>query len=162
MGPELAWNTRGGHLRLISDLCAEPDSKGTQAIRRHRLHGNSTDTQVTIHTKGFAVSPYFSSTIDSITGRNLDKGIVDLPPWEAPTKYSSAMKAYIALSRVRKADDILIAHIMSPTLFSCGAHPWPTRLLQVLRRERERPDSMECKTLEQQNRTSFNPTWLFM
>ena len=105
---------------------------------------NSTDTQVTIHTKGFAVSPYFSSTIDSITGRNLDKGILDLSSWEVPTKYSSAMKAYIGLSRVRKADDILIAQIMSPTLFSCGAHPWPTRLLQVLRRERQRPDSEEC------------------
>eukprot|EP00973_Karenia_brevis_P010586 1434367-Karenia_brevis.AAC.1 len=34
------------------------------------------------------------------------------------------MKAYIALSRVRKAKDILIADIMSPTLFRCGAHPW--------------------------------------
>eukprot|EP00973_Karenia_brevis_P068089 9471934-Karenia_brevis.AAC.1 len=37
----------------------------------------STDTQVTIHSKGFAISPYFSSTIDidSITGRTVDKAI---------------------------------------------------------------------------------------
>ena len=61
------------------------------------------------------------------------------------------MKAYIALSQVRKANDILIADIMSPALFSCGAHPWPTRLLQVLRGQQHRPSAMECKALAQQN-----------
>eukprot|EP00973_Karenia_brevis_P064512 8963099-Karenia_brevis.AAC.1 len=35
----------------------------------------STDTKVTIHTKGFAISPYFSSTIDSITSKTVDKAI---------------------------------------------------------------------------------------
>eukprot|EP00973_Karenia_brevis_P020639 2833675-Karenia_brevis.AAC.1 len=35
----------------------------------------STDTEVTIHTKGFAISPYFSFTIDSITGKTVDKAI---------------------------------------------------------------------------------------
>ena len=110
---------------------------------------------MTIHTKGFAISPYFSSTIDSITGRTVEKALVDLPPWEAYTKYSTAMKAYIALSRVRKADDILIQEIMSPTLFACGLHPWPTRLMQVLRGETQRPDDKECQTIEKQNNTPF-------
>eukprot|EP00973_Karenia_brevis_P077713 10799028-Karenia_brevis.AAC.1 len=59
----------------------------------------STDTKVTIHTKGFAISPYFSFTIDSMTGKPVDKAIVDLQQWEALTRYSTAMKAYIALSR---------------------------------------------------------------
>eukprot|EP00973_Karenia_brevis_P077123 10711235-Karenia_brevis.AAC.1 len=86
--------------------------------------------KVTIHTVGFAISPYFSSAIDSITGRAVDKAIVDLQQWEASTRYSTAMKAYIALSRVRKANDIFIADIISPTLFRCGPHPWPTTLLQ--------------------------------
>eukprot|EP00973_Karenia_brevis_P029036 4005413-Karenia_brevis.AAC.1 len=70
---------------------------------------------MTIHTKRFAISPYFSSTIDSITGKIVDKAIVDLQQWEAFIKYSTAMKAYIALGRVRKANDSLIADIMSPT-----------------------------------------------
>eukprot|EP00973_Karenia_brevis_P046318 6422854-Karenia_brevis.AAC.1 len=35
----------------------------------------STDTKVTIHTKGVAISPCFSSTIDSITGKTVDKAI---------------------------------------------------------------------------------------
>eukprot|EP00973_Karenia_brevis_P013309 1808064-Karenia_brevis.AAC.1 len=61
------------------------------------------------------------------------------------------MKAYIALSRVRKAHDILIADIMSPTLFRCGTHPWPTILLQVLRHERPCPNREECKRLAQQD-----------
>eukprot|EP00973_Karenia_brevis_P037286 5140134-Karenia_brevis.AAC.1 len=59
----------------------------------------STDTKVTIRTKGFAISPYFSSTIDSITGKKVDKAIVDLQQCEAFIRYSTAMKAYIALSR---------------------------------------------------------------
>eukprot|EP00973_Karenia_brevis_P033524 4622202-Karenia_brevis.AAC.1 len=88
------------------------------------------DTNARIHTKGFAISPYFSSTIDSIIGKTVDKAIVDLQQWEALTRCSTAIKAYIALSRVRKANDILIADIMLPTLFRCGAHPWPTALLQ--------------------------------
>eukprot|EP00973_Karenia_brevis_P022889 3151350-Karenia_brevis.AAC.1 len=61
------------------------------------------------------------------------------------------MKAYIALSRVRKANDILIADIMSPTLSRCGPHPWPTTFLQVLRNERPCPDREACKTLAQQD-----------
>ena len=38
---------------------------------------SSQDTTVTIHTKGYAISPYYSSTIDSITGRTVDKAIVE-------------------------------------------------------------------------------------
>ena len=43
---------------------------------------SSSDTTVTIHTRGYAVSPYYSSTIDSITGRTVDKAIVDIPEWQ--------------------------------------------------------------------------------
>ena len=48
---------------------------------------SSSDTTVTIHTKGYAISLYFSSTTDSITGRTVDKAMVDIPQWEAFTKY---------------------------------------------------------------------------
>jgi len=69
---------------------------------------SSSETKVTIHTKGFAVSPYYSSKIDSITGRAVTKAIVDIPIWEAFTRFSIAVKIYIAISRVRKAHDILL------------------------------------------------------
>ena len=61
------------------------------------------------------------------------------------------MKAYIALSRVRRANDILIAGVVSPALFRMGAHPWPTALLQVLRGEKQRPDTVQCKELTKAN-----------
>eukprot|EP00973_Karenia_brevis_P005055 695499-Karenia_brevis.AAC.1 len=44
---------------------------------------------------------------------------------------------------------------MSPTLFRCGAHPWPTTLLQFLRNERPCPDTKTCKTLAQQDDKYF-------
>ena len=50
---------------------------------------SSTGTKVTMHTKGCAISPYFSSTIDRITSRTVEKAIVDIPHWQAPTKYST-------------------------------------------------------------------------
>ena len=65
------------------------------------------------------------------------------------------MKIYIAISRVRKAHDILLDKIMSPTLFRCGAHPWPTALLNVLRNVTGRPDPETCKTLTKQNDKYF-------
>eukprot|EP00973_Karenia_brevis_P059745 8317426-Karenia_brevis.AAC.1 len=65
------------------------------------------------------------------------------------------MKAYIALSRVRKANDILIADIMSPTLFKRGTRPSPTTLLQVLRNEMPCPDTETCKRLAQQDDRYF-------
>eukprot|EP00973_Karenia_brevis_P070763 9836110-Karenia_brevis.AAC.1 len=42
------------------------------------------------------------------------------------------MKAYIALSRVRAAHDLLLTDMLPPTILSGGAHPWPTELLKVL------------------------------
>ena len=122
---------------------------------------SSEDTTVTIHTKGYAISPYYSSTIDSITGRTVDKAIVDIPDWQAFTRYSTAMKIYIAMSRVRKAHDILLDKVMSPTLFRCGAHPWPTALLNVLRNVTGRPDPETCKTLTKQNDKYFKIDDLF-
>ena len=59
------------------------------------------------------------------------------------------------MSRVRKAHDILLDKVMSPTLFRCGAHPWPTALLNVLRNVTGRPDSETCKTLTKQNDKYF-------
>eukprot|EP00973_Karenia_brevis_P004894 674385-Karenia_brevis.AAC.1 len=40
---------------------------------------------VTINSKGFTTQPHFASTIDSITGRTLDKAIMDLGSWKQST-----------------------------------------------------------------------------
>ena len=59
------------------------------------------------------------------------------------------------MSRVRKAHDILLDKIMSPTLFRCGAQPWPTALLNVLRNVTGRPDPATCSSLAKQNDKYF-------
>eukprot|EP00973_Karenia_brevis_P012885 1748251-Karenia_brevis.AAC.1 len=38
----------------------------------------------------------------------------------------------IALSRVRAAHDLMLTDMLAPSIFSGGAHPWPTELLKVL------------------------------
>eukprot|EP00973_Karenia_brevis_P039522 5455071-Karenia_brevis.AAC.1 len=43
-----------------------------------------------------------------MTGRTLDKAIVDLGKWTQNTLYASDMKGCIALSRVRAAHDLLL------------------------------------------------------
>eukprot|EP00973_Karenia_brevis_P044651 6183149-Karenia_brevis.AAC.1 len=72
--------------------------------------------------------PHFASTIDSVTGRILDKAIVDLGTWTQNTSYASDMKGYIALSRVRTAHDLLLTDMWPPTMLAGGAHPWPPDL----------------------------------
>eukprot|EP00973_Karenia_brevis_P051403 7139304-Karenia_brevis.AAC.1 len=57
--------------------------------------------EVTINSKGFALQPHFASAVDSITGRTLDRAIVDLGSRKQNTSYASGMKGYIALSRSR-------------------------------------------------------------
>ena len=45
------------------------------------------------------------------------------------------MRGYIALSRVRKAHDLLFAQPFNPALFRQGPQPFPTLLLSVLKGE---------------------------
>ena len=41
------------------------------------------------------------------------------------------MKGYIALSRVQRADDVFLAQVFSPCLFTQGKQQWPSLLLDV-------------------------------
>ena len=96
-----------------------------------------------VKSKGFPLLPYFSSTIDSITGKTVDKGILDTGDWQEATSFYRAMKLYIGLSRVRKADDILLTGLLSPALFANGDFPWPTKLIEHLRRQNKDIDKEE-------------------
>merc|ERR1711965_176656 len=58
-------------------------------------------------------------------------GIGDLGHWQDLATPTRAMKGYIALSRVTKADDFLLAQTFSPCLFTQGKQHWPSLLLDV-------------------------------
>ena len=90
------------------------------------------DDQAIIQRLGFPVVPNFSSTVHSATGRTLNSAIVDIGAIKEMPSFHTAMKGYIALSRVKAAHDLLIAQPFNPLLFQLGPHPFPTLLLQVL------------------------------
>ena len=79
--------------------------------------------------------PYFSSTIDSITGKEVDKAKLDTRDWKDSTTFYMAMKMYMWLIRVKTASDVFLTNMISPALFTNGPFPWPNRLMQHLRKE---------------------------
>ena len=100
--------------------------------------------------KGFPVVPDFSSTIHVATGRTLESCKADLGGFEDLPSYSSAMRNYIALSRVKNADSLLIARPFSPMLFQQGPQPWPSLLTDVLTNAISQKDlGMECLRVRQ-------------
>ena len=90
---------------------------------------------IDIQRRGFPLVPNFSTTIHSATGRTLQTAIIDLADMYARASFDAAMRGYIALSRVRKAHDLLFAQPFNPALFRQGPQPFPTLLLSVLKGE---------------------------
>ena len=95
------------------------------------LGGSGSTEAVEIRRRGFGMVPNFSTTIDGAVGRTIDKAIAALGKWKEVATPTKAMKGYIALSRVKCADDIRLAEPFSPCLFTQGPQPWPTFLLSV-------------------------------
>ena len=75
---------------------------------------------IEIARKGFAAVPDFSSTIHVATGRTLESCIADLGGYADVPSFPAMMRNYIALSRVRDKESILIARPFSPLLFEQG------------------------------------------
>ena len=88
---------------------------------------------IQIKRRGFAMSPDFSSTIHSATGRTLESAVPDLGSIEDVPNAQKAMEGYIALSRATSAEGVIIAQPFSALLFRQGPAPYPTLLLQVLK-----------------------------
>ena len=63
----------------------------------------------------------------------MDTALADLGGVSVVPSFTRAMKGYIALSRVTKADDMHLTQPFSPALFQQGPQPWPTLLRDVLR-----------------------------
>ena len=95
------------------------------------LGGSFGADAIEIRRRGYGLVPNFSTTIDGATGRTIPKGIGDLGHWQDLATPTRAMKGYIALSRVKKADDFLLAQAFSPCLFTQGKQHWPSLLLDV-------------------------------
>ena len=63
----------------------------------------------------------------------MDTALVDLGSVSVAPSYARAMRGYIALSRVRKVDDLLLAQPFSPALFQQGQQPWAALLLDTFK-----------------------------
>ena len=90
------------------------------------------DENIDICRRGYPLVPNFSTTIDAATGQTLESAIPDLGDEFCTPSSHAAMRGYIALSRVKSADSLLIAQPFNPLLFRLGAQAWPTLLFSVL------------------------------
>ena len=90
------------------------------------------EENITIDRQCFPLKPEFSRTVDSATGQTLQSAIPYLGDEFDKSSQYAAMRCYISMSRVTKANDLLIAQPFNPLLFRMGLQAWPTLLLQVL------------------------------
>ena len=88
---------------------------------------------IEISRRGFAIVLDFASTIHGATGRTLSSGIPDLGALKDKPSPASAMEGMIALSRVKRMQDVVIARTFPPGLFQQGPALFPTLLLDVLK-----------------------------
>ena len=74
------------------------------------------------------------------------------------------MRSYIAMSRVERASDLLIAQPFNPLLFKMGPQSWPTCLLQVLQGEipdeRFKSKCLEAAAASKLEKMLKNETWI--
>ena len=79
---------------------------------------------------GFPLVPSFSGAAHSYTGATLAKAIVDCLDMAMTPKIEDMTKAYVCISRVRQAHDLLIAQPFTPALFKQGVIIGPHLLLR--------------------------------
>ena len=82
---------------------------------------------------GFPIVPDFGATIHAVTGDQLPSLIGELDTFDATPTQDDAQKGYIVMSRVQRAENILIAQPFSPGLFRQGKLESTELLLKVLR-----------------------------
>ena len=68
-----------------------------------------------------------------VQGQTLDAAIADFLSVDTAARPEEELAAYIASSRVREADALLIARAFSPHLFTHGEMLGPHLLLEVMR-----------------------------
>ena len=83
--------------------------------------------------KGFTIIPDFANTGFMIQGASLAAAVADCGDLQIATGLAEMMTAYVILSRVTKADGLLLLRAFNPDLFRMGAAPGPHCLLKLLR-----------------------------
>jgi hypothetical protein len=82
-----------------------------------------------VRRRGFLLVLDFSGAVHSFTGATLPAAIVDCLGWQKRPTREDMLKAYIAVSRVRHLDTLLLAQAYSPWLFRQGELPGPHLLM---------------------------------
>ena len=77
--------------------------------------------------------PDFSGTVHSYTGCTLDAEIADCLDWKQKPRREDQLRAYIALSRIKVADNLLVVQPYNPWLFRQGQLAGPTLLMDLWR-----------------------------
>ena len=75
---------------------------------------------------GFPLVPHFAATAHCVTGATLPQAIIDLLDARTTPRSSMVPTGYVAISRTRRADDLIITQPFSPMLFRQGHQtgPW--------------------------------------
>ena len=81
---------------------------------------------------GFPIVPDFGGTVHAYCGNTLNAALGDMLVWSAKSRMDDMLRAYIIRSRVRLAENVLIAQPYSPQLFRQGVLPGPQLLMDVL------------------------------
>ena len=106
------------------------------------------DDYISIARLGFPLVPNFSSTIHCATGQTLKSIIPDLGDVKDVPTPTVAMKGYIGLSRTTDAEGVLIARPFSPLLFQQGPQAHATALLDIMRRNSDKPEAVHRRLME--------------
>ena len=91
---------------------------------------------------GFPVVPDFGATIHSVCGQQFSEEILDLKPFSEKVNLEAMIMAYIGMSRVKRADGLLLVEPFSPCLFQQNAMPGPSVLMRYLRGQ-EKPEVLK-------------------
>ena len=68
-----------------------------------------------------------------MTGRTVNTSIVDLGDVTVYPSHVAAMRGYIALSRARTGQHLLLSHTINLALIKQQSQPFPTMLMEVMR-----------------------------
>ena len=75
---------------------------------------------------GFPIVPDFAATAHAVTGGTLPTAIGDLDVVDSTLSQEDALKAYIVISRVERAENILVAQPFSPAFSTKGLLKQPS------------------------------------
>ena len=93
------------------------------------------DNKVPVKRYGFPIVPDFGGTAHAYCGDTLRACLGDLMKWYLVPSLEQALRAYIIKSRIRDADNLLLAQPYSPMLLRQGVQPGPQLLLETLQKK---------------------------